>query len=312
MRGEQRRDFRLGGGDDEDAHGIQFTRALARPEGSGVPKGGRLQPGGGERRQNLVDLPHSVGQAGRTRLEDVGRLDLENPVVAHRARRIPARPRLNGRLLHLLAAPRREDDLRIAPRDLGRIDDAIPGRGRPSRAPGRAARRRRSSTSSSTQRMPEISGSSHSSKNTRRRCGNRDADSADAIEIRFQRDRRAARLPAGSRRARRASRIICRISATLRWLNVTTFMPRRTSSRDEIRLQIGERQHEVRLQRLDLVELRVDERRHLRLEPRLGRTDGVAGDADDAITLAEEVERLGRFFGQTDDARRISRHRVIG
>jgi hypothetical protein len=89
-------------------------------------------------------------------------------------------------------------------------------------------------------------------------------------------------------------------------------MPSPDQLGDEVGLQIGKREHEVRLQRLDLVELRVDEGRHLRLEPRFGRTHGVPGDADDALTLAEEVERLGRLFGQTDDARRISRHLVIG
>ena len=79
-------------------------------------------------------------------------------------------------------------------------------------------------------------------------------------------------------------------------------MPRRTSSAHEVGLQIGEREHEVRLERLDLVELRVDERRDLRLLPRFRRPHRVAGHADDAIALAEQVQRLGRLFGQADDA----------
>src|SRR5262249_17824536 len=71
---------------------------------------------------------------------------------------------------------------------------------------------------------------------------------------------------------------------------------------DDVRLQIGEGEDEVRAQRRDLVEVRVDEGGHARLLPRFRRPHGVAGDADDAMTLAEQVERFGRFLGQADDA----------
>jgi hypothetical protein len=65
----------------------------------------------------------------------------------------------------------------------------------------------------------------------------------------------------------------------------------------QVRLQVREREDEIRLELLDLVELRVDECGHFRLEPRLGRPDSVAGNADNAIALAEEVERFSRLFG---------------
>ena len=35
--------------------------------------------------------------------------------------------------------------------------------------------------------------------------------------------------------------------------------------------------------------------------PHLGRTNGVAGDADDAVLFAEQIERLDRLFGQAND-----------
>ena len=76
----------------------------------------------------------------------------------------------------------------------------------------------------------------------------------------------------------------------------------------DVGLQIREREDEVGLERLDLVVARVEERRHLRLLPRLRRPHRVAGDADDAIALAEQVERLGGLFGEADDAAR--EHRV--
>ena len=83
-------------------------------------------------------------------------------------------------------------------------------------------------------------------------------------------------------------RIICRISATLRWLNVTTGDAAPDELGGDVGLQIREGQHEIGLERLDLVEARVDERRDLRLLPRFRRPHGVAGDADDAIALAEQ------------------------
>jgi hypothetical protein len=81
--------------------------------------------------------------------------------------------------------------------------------------------------------------------------------------------------------------------------------------RDEVGLQIGEGQHEIRPERLDLVEFRADERGYLRLLPRLRRPHGIARDTDDAIALPEEVQRLRRLLGEADDASWIIGHLVI-
>src|SRR5215471_21139113 len=72
-----------------------------------------------------MQLGDAFRQARRTRLQDVRRLDLEDAVVAHGGHVVPAGAILNRRLLHLLPAPRREDHLWIAARDLRRIDDPI-------------------------------------------------------------------------------------------------------------------------------------------------------------------------------------------
>src|ERR1043166_4507032 len=76
-------------------------------------------------REDRVKLRDALGEASRTRLQDVGRLDFVDAIVAHRAHAVPAPARSNGFLPHFLAAPRRENDLRVAARDFVRIDDAV-------------------------------------------------------------------------------------------------------------------------------------------------------------------------------------------
>src|SRR6185312_5057567 len=72
---------------------------------------------------------------------------------------------------------------------------------------------------------------------------------------------------------------------------------------DDVGLQIGEGEHEVGLERHDFRDVRRNERRHPRLlapDPR--RSDGIAGDADDPVLLAQQIQRLNGFFGETDDS----------
>jgi len=89
----------------------------------------------------------------------------------------------------------------------------------------------------------------------------------------------------------------------------------RDAALDELRakigLQIGKREHEVRPQRFDLVELRADECRDLRLLPGLRRTNGIAGHPDDAILLSEKIQSLRGLLGQADDSIGIIGHLVI-
>ena len=159
-------------------------------------------------------------------------------------------------------------------------------------------------TSSSTHLIPEMSGSSHSSKKTRGRVGN-------CAE--------AARIPSSSCSSRVASWSACVLTTNhsaehpdhrqnLCHRSLVEGHDRNAAPdqlRGEIGLKVRESQDEVRIQRLNLVELRADERRHAWLLTRFGRTHRIARDADDAMALTEEVQRFSRFFGQTDDALRI-------
>ena len=73
--------------------------------------------------------------------------------------------------------------------------------------------------------------------------------------------------------------------------------------RGNVRLQVGEAEYEVGLEREDAVNLGAGEGRYPRLlAPRPRRADGEAGNADDAPVLAQQVERFGGLLGETDDA----------
>ena len=155
-------------------------------------------------REDRVQLLHALGEARRPGLQDVGRLDLVDAIVAHRAHAIPSRPRPNPVLLHLLPAPRREDDLRIAARDLRRVDDAIAREAGVGELRERSARRRRS------RRAPRPSGCPRSAgrpipRRTRAAARKPRGGLADAIEIGRTADPPALRLRPDSRPARRAS-----------------------------------------------------------------------------------------------------------
>ena len=105
-----------------------------------------------------------VGQRGRTGLQDQRRLDLVQFTVAHRRNRIEARARGDFRRHEFLAAPGADDDVGL------RRDDIV-GRSRSVRGAllrvascGNTSMPPAISISSDTQPMPEIIGSSHSSK----------------------------------------------------------------------------------------------------------------------------------------------------
>ena len=76
-------------------------------------------------------------------------------------------------------------------------------------------------------------------------------------------------------------------------------------------LHVGEADHEIRLQIDDPVDAAIEERADARLLlARARRTHRVAADADDAVLFTEQIQPLGRFFGQTDDALRSHLHIV--
>src|SRR6185503_2152900 len=69
-----------------------------------------------------------------------------------------------------------------------------------------------------------------------------------------------------------------------------------------------EAEHEIRLQLEDSIDLRREKGGNARLfAPRARRPHGVARDADDAPLLAQEVEGLGGFLGEADDALGMAR-----
>ena len=70
----------------------------------------------------------------------------------------------------------------------------------------------------------------------------------------------------------------------------------------DIGLQVGKREHQIRLERHDFRYVRRDKRGHPGLfaaDP--WRSHRIAGDADDAILLTEQIQRLDGLFGETYD-----------
>src|SRR5262245_8896109 len=82
---------------------------------------------------------------------------------------------------------------------------------------------------------------------------------------------------------------------------------------DDVRLQIGEGEDEIRVERKNLRNIRGDECRDTRLfAPDLRRPHGITRNAGNTVLLAEEIEGLDCFFGQADDSLRrkhtLSKH----
>jgi len=74
---------------------------------------------------------------------------------------------------------------------------------------------------------------------------------------------------------------------------------------DDVRLEIGECEDEVRPQREDLFDIRRGESADARLlTASLRWAHDIAGDADDALLLADQVQRLDGLFGKADDSGR--------
>ena len=136
--------------------------------------------------EQVVNLPHAFGQRRRSRLQDVRRLDL---VDVPAARRPACRASLAARRSVAFRTFLPHHDARITPARLPRRRPARRCGPWPSAAPRRCGNTGvppAISTSSSTQRMPEISGSSHSSKNTRGRRRSRAADARIASRPTFK------------------------------------------------------------------------------------------------------------------------------
>ena len=200
--------------------------------------------------QNMMNPANALRQARRAGLQDVRRFDFEDSVVDHRADAVPAVPFADPRRLHFLAAPRREHHLRVrAARPLKRSTMRLRAR-RASASSGKIGSPPAISTSSSTHRIPEINGSSHSSKKTRNRRGKRAADSR--MRSRFAASRSAScSASAWQPTSPPSIRIICRISATGALVERDDGDAALDELGGEVGLQIGEREHEIGPERLD-------------------------------------------------------------
>ena len=67
-------------------------------------------------------------------------------------------------------------------------------------------------------------------------------------------------------------------------------------------LEVGEADHEVGFEFQDLIDFGGSEGRDFGLQAGFFGTAGVAGNADDAILLAQQVEGFGGLFGEADDS----------
>ena len=142
------------------------------------------------------------------------------------------------------------------------------------------------SISSSTQQMPEMSGSSHSSKNTRgrrRRCAAR-SRMPSSPRARSSASGFSRRLPSDKRTDGPDHPQYFRDRSLVEDDHVVAAP---NQLRGDVRLKIGKAQDQIRLQRLDLVESRVDERGDLGLASRFGRPHGVARDSHHAVAFPE-------------------------
>jgi hypothetical protein len=70
----------------------------------------------------------------------------------------------------------------------------------------------------------------------------------------------------------------------------------------DIRLQVGEGQHQIGFERENFRDVRGDESGNPRLlAADLRRPHRIAGDADDAVLLAEQVQHFDGLFGEAND-----------
>ena len=71
---------------------------------------------------------------------------------------------------------------------------------------------------------------------------------------------------------------------------------------NDLCLQIGEGQHEIRLEFQDFRDVGRYKRGNARLlAPDLRWPDGIAGDPDDAVLFAKQIQGLDRLFRETHD-----------
>ena len=183
--------------------------------------GGRRASSGSNALDDLAQLPHALGQRGGAGLQDEHRLDLADRAGADGGHLIPAGPGGDGVRPHGLAAPRGDDHFGVSPNDLLRGHDAVLSelgvtKLREDRIAAGDLDELLDPLDAGDQRLvPFLEIHTRSPRRTGR--GRR-------ARGRGPRSNRAARPSARSAQPTSppSIRIICRISATLRWLKTTT------------------------------------------------------------------------------------------
>ena len=252
----------------------------------------------------MQDLREAVGQRRRSGLQDDRRFDLVEIAVAHRGHSLPARARRHRSRAGISCRTRNRRSRRASAAGLPSgsammrflPSDSRASSGKQSSPPAISIELRDPADAGDLRLVPFLE--IHARAPRRSRCGG-----GASLDARLELGDERRRLAPRSRPCRRACAIMRRISATLRWLNTCTSMPAAHQLGGDIRLQIREPEHEVGSQRHDPVDLRAGECGHPRLFlARARRPHGESRDADDARVLAEQIERLGGLFGETNDA----------
>ena len=134
----------------------------------GLPRQGRSLPAthsrGGPPADNLVKRLEAIGQGRGSGLQNQRRLDLVKIAMPNGGNPLPTLARGHPLGAELAPAPRPDNQIRLTAHHLARVgNDPVAGQ-RPGAVFGKTVLAPAISTSSDTQRIPEISGSYHSSK----------------------------------------------------------------------------------------------------------------------------------------------------
>src|SRR5437763_1879605 len=255
------------------------------------------------RLNNPLQLADAFGEGGGAGLQDVRRLDLVDSIGADRRDGVPPFALEDCPLLHRLTAPRGHDALRIALDDLRRIDHAVlPERflaqlGEDRFTAGNFDQLLDPSDSRDQRVVPFFEEHAWAPWPHTRLVANFPQPGFETVR------KRVARVRAADQRADDADHLQNLGDAAL--VECVDGISAADQLACDVRLKIGERENEIRPERVDLVEPRVEERRHFRLLPCFRRTHGVPGDAHDTIAFTEQIQNFGCLFGKTDDSVRI-------
>src|SRR6202022_3508716 len=245
------------------------------------------------------DAIYPVGQRGGTGLQDQRRFDLDDAVVTDSWNLVPARPLSDLVRNDFLAAPRRQNHIRLSSaHEVRRDDPVLRGLLKP-------------------QARQDVLAAGYLDQ------FGAPADAADQgivpfLEIDFWfwrgsdsgRDFRQPLLVTGSKPRGALRRIDQRAHGAdhrqdARDVALVEDMDVDAGADqigDDVSLQMREGENEVWLERQDFRNVRRDKRGHPRLlASDLRRPHRVAGDADDPVLLAEQIQRLDGFFGETHD-----------